>query len=136
MRLNPRAVNNAQGQGGQANLAGLGIPFRVTGPWSHVSFRPALEDVVQGQLQDILRQRGGGTDNPLGALGDALFGRQPAASTTTPAPPPADGSSTTTPTPPADQQQQEPANPLEDILRQATRNRNRDKQSSPPAATP
>lgn len=42
MRIAPRAVNNAQGQGGDAGLAGLGVPFRITGPWSHVQFRVAI----------------------------------------------------------------------------------------------
>jgi len=126
MRLAPRAVNNAQGQGGDAAIAGLGIPFRVSGPWSNVSFRPALEDVVQNQLRDILSRQGGDTDNPLARLGEALFGRQPA--------PPAAESGTDTPsgesseqpasggetqTPPAQQQEERPRNPLEDIFRRA-----------------
>jgi len=139
MRLNPRAVNNAQGQGGQANLGGLGIPFRITGPWSHVRFAPALEDVVQSQLQDILRQRGGGTDNPLGALGDTLFGRSTTSTTPAtpaqPAPSSGSGNTTTTP-PPAEQQDQQPANPLDDILRRATQPRNRNHGSSTTTATP
>ncbi|MEQ1491451.1 MAG: AsmA family protein, partial [Terricaulis sp.] len=82
MRIAPRAVNNAQGQGGDAGLAGLGVPFRITGPWSHVQFRVAIEEVVQNQLRDILNRQG--EDNPLGRLGEALFGRQPATTTTTP----------------------------------------------------
>ena len=67
MRIAPRAVNQAQGQGGDASVAGLGIPFRVSGPWSRVSFRPALEEIVQNQLRDILERQG--EDNPLGASG-------------------------------------------------------------------
>ncbi len=77
MRIAPRAVNSAQGQGGDAGLAGLGIPFRVSGPWSRVSFAPALGDVVQNELrsraQSILRDQPAGS--PLAALGEALFGR-------------------------------------------------------------
>jgi AsmA protein len=30
MRIAPRAVNNAQGQGGDASIAGLGVPFRIS----------------------------------------------------------------------------------------------------------
>src|SRR6185295_10019806 len=80
MRLAPRVVNSAQGQGGAAGLGGLGIPFRIHGPWSRVSFEPALGDVLQNQLRSqmggILGQSQSG--NSLSALGDALFGQQPA----------------------------------------------------------
>ena len=81
MRIAPRAVRSLQGQGGDATVAGLGIPFRVSGPWAHVRFAPALGDVVQNELRARMggvlgqAQSGGG----LGALGDALFGRTPAA---------------------------------------------------------
>lgn len=131
MRLTPRAVNNAQGQGGDLNIAGLGIPFRVTGPWSRVSFRPALEDVVQNQLRDILSQRGSEGDNPLGRLGEALFGRTPAATPAegeTPAetPAPTDGE-TPAETPPPEER---PRNPLEDIFRRAIEGQ--PKQAEPP----
>ncbi len=131
MRLAPRAVNNAQGQGGDATVAGLGIPFRITGPWSRVSFRPAIEDVVQDQLRNVLRQQE--TGSPLARLGEALFGREPA-STTTPAETPA-GDTPATPTTgetttPATEER--PRNPLEDIFRGAIE-RQREKQKEEPA---
>lgn len=128
MRIAPRAVNNIQGQGGDATIAGLGIPFRVVGPWSNVSFRPALEDVVQNQLRDILSRQG--ADNPLGRLGDTLFGRTPAApaapteSTDAPA---AEGE---TPAPAQPAPAERPRNPLEDIFRRATQSE--EKQDLPP----
>ncbi len=79
MRISPRAVNSMQGQGGQLNAAGLGVPFRVSGPWSGVSFRPALEDIVQSQLGQILGDRG--AQDPFAALGGVFSGgaTQPAA---------------------------------------------------------
>ncbi|MEQ1617455.1 MAG: AsmA family protein [Terricaulis sp.] len=117
MRIAPRAVNSAQGQGGNLGIGGIGVPFRVRGPWSRVSFAPALEDVVQSQVRDILGRQAQGS--PLGALGDALFGRQPAATSaetpTTSGPPEAE----TPASPPAEEER--PRNPLEDILRRATR---------------
>ena len=131
MRIAPRAVNNAQGQGGDASIAGLGVPFRITGPWSHVQFRVAIEEVVQNQLRDILNRQG--DDNPLGRLGDALFGRQPATTTTppaegeTPAQQPAEGQAQ--PQQPA----QQPRNPLEDLLNQAIR---RGQKEEPATTTP
>lgn len=137
MRIAPRAVNSAQGQGGDATIAGLGIPFRISGPWSRVSFRPAVEEIVQNQLRDILNRQG--EDNPLGRLGEALFGRQPAATTTpaegeTPAQQPADGETQTEQ--PA--QQERPRNPLQDIFNQAIqRGQKQDEKQEPaPAPTP
>lgn len=100
MRIAPRAVRSAQGQGGDAAIAGLGIPFRVRGPWSRVSFAPDLGNVVQNELQrrmgDILGQQNG--ENPLTQLGTSLFGQRPAAQTTTETPaPPANGATTQAP---------------------------------------
>ncbi len=125
MRIAPRAVRSAQGQGGDAALAGLGIPFRVSGPWSRVRFAPALGDVVQNELraraQDVLRNQAPGS--PLGALGDVLFGRAPAAAPETPA------ASEATPPAPPPAEPPRPRNPLEDLLRRAT-------QQPPPPAEP
>jgi AsmA protein len=134
MRLAPRAVRSTQGQGGDAATQGLGIPFRVHGPWSHVSFEPALGDVVQNQLRSQIGNVLGHQDqnNPLTQLGASLFGTQAGASTT-PAqsgattPPASDtashsGSTTST----ATQQPQEQRTPsLGDLLRQATQGRHR-----------
>jgi len=119
MRIAPRAVNNAQGQGGDATIAGLGIPFRVSGPWSRVSFRPALEDIVQNQLRDVLSQRESGS--PLDALSGILFGRQPPQPAETPAETPAESGDGETPAPAQPEQpaQERPRNPLEDIFRRA-----------------
>jgi AsmA protein len=129
MRIAPRAVRSIEGQGGDASIAGLGIPFRVSGPWSRVSFRPALEEVVQNQLRDILSRQG--EDNPLGRLGEAIFGRQPAATTETPAQQPAEGQQ------PAQQQQQEqPRNPLADIFERAMQGSQKEDDKQEPAPTP
>ncbi|HYD86307.1 MAG TPA: AsmA family protein [Vitreimonas sp.] len=133
MRLAPRAVRSIEGQGGQAGVAGLGIPFRITGPWSRVSFRPAIEDVVQQQLRNVLSQQESGS--PLGRLGDALFGRTPAAETPAPA--------TETPTPAAEGEtpaapapQERPRNPLEDIFRRAVEGQREQPKQEEPAPTP
>lgn len=132
MRITPRAVNNAQGQGGDLSVAGLGVPFRVSGPWSRVSFRPALEDVVQNQLRDILSRQDQGS--PLATLGEALFGRTPSPAPTTPAETPAEGETPTAETPaetPAQEEPARPTNPLEEMLRRAREQREQ-KQTTPP----
>jgi AsmA protein len=132
MRLAPRAVRSTQGQGGDAATQGLGIPFRVHGPWSHVSFEPALGDVVQNQLRSQIGNVLGHQDqnNPLTQLGASLFGTgastTPAQSsaTTPPASDTASHSGSTTST--ATQQPQEQRTPsLGDLLRQATQGRHR-----------
>ncbi|MGH6952267.1 MAG: AsmA family protein [Vitreimonas sp.] len=151
MRLEPRAVNSAQGQGGDAAITGLGIPFRVTGPWSNVSFRPALEDVAQAQLRNVLSQQEAGS--PLAALSEALFGPQANA----PPPPPPDQAPAEQPAqadaqqPPQQQQpaeQQSAQQPvsseerarqaLQEALRRAMEgNREQEKQTEPaPAPSP
>ena len=133
MRLTPRAVRSIEGQGGDATIAGIGIPFRISGPWSRVSFRPALEDVVQNQLRDILSRQSG--DNPLGSLGEALFGRTPPGETATETPAPATESGDgETPAPTPAPAEERPRNPLEEILRRATE-RNQQNQETP-AQTP
>jgi len=136
MRLAPRAVRSAQGQGGEAATQGLGIPFRVHGPWSHVSFEPALGDLVQNQLRSQIGNVLGHQDqnNPLTQLGASLFGAQAGATgaaTTAPSGAAtgsspasggtADGSTTTSTAAP---QQEAPHAPsLGDLLRQATQGR-------------
>lgn len=134
MRIAPRAVRSIEGQGGDAAIGGFGIPFRASGPWSNVSFRPSIEEVVQNQLRDVLRQRTG-TDNPLAALGEALFGRAPAPAPETPAEPPAPSEDGETPAPAAEEQKQEerPRNPLEDIFRRVME---QPKQEPAPAPDP
>ncbi|HRO02352.1 MAG TPA: AsmA family protein, partial [Terricaulis sp.] len=77
MRLEPRAVTSAQGQGGDASTQGYGIPFRVSGPWSRVSFQPAVEEIVQNELRNIIaREARENPDNPLSQIAGALFGNQ------------------------------------------------------------
>ncbi|MBC7768142.1 MAG: AsmA family protein [Phycisphaerales bacterium] len=134
MRLAPRAVRSIEGQGGAAEVAGLGIPFRITGPWSNVSFRPAIEDVVQAQLRSVLSQQD--SASPLARLGEALFGREaaaPAAETPvseTPAPA-AEGEAPAQAPPP-----ERPRNPLEDIFRRAVEGQREQPKEEAPAPTP
>jgi AsmA protein len=120
MRIAPRAVRSAQGQGGDLGVAGLGVPFRVSGPWAHVRFAPALGDVVQNELraraQNVLRNQPAGS--PLATLGDALFGRTPAVEPPAATPATPEGGAAPATTPPAEEPRR---NPLEDILRRATR---------------
>jgi AsmA protein len=142
MRIAPRAVNTIEGQGGDATIAGLGIPFRISGPWARVSFRPALEDVVQSQLRDVLRQQQSGS--PLAALSDVLFG--PQANAPPPAPP-AETPSEGEPAQPAQPATEQPAPPqqtpeeraraaLADALRRAVGGDREKQEQDAPAPAP
>jgi AsmA protein len=73
-RVEPKAVRSAEGQGGQGDLGGIGIPFRIKGPWSHLSYAPDLSGVLNSTVDSILK---GG--DPLESLKDSsglgdLFG--------------------------------------------------------------
>jgi AsmA protein len=140
MRLEPRAVQSAQGQGGNAADTGYGIPFRVRGPWARVSFQPAVEEIVQNELRNIIaREARENPDNPLSQIAGALFGNQ--AETPTPTPTTAEGAPAQTPAAegqapaqqPAQQEQQQPSNPLGDFLRRAAE-RERERQEQQPEA--
>jgi AsmA protein len=50
LRLAPRAVRSAEGQGGDALARGLGIPFRASGPWTGIKFRPDGQAAVEQAL--------------------------------------------------------------------------------------
>lgn len=135
IRIAPRAVRSAQGQGGDATLQGLGVPFRVSGPWANVKFQPALGDVVQNELRNRAQQalRGQAPGSPLATLGEALFGRTPTAPTPSE---PAAETPAQTPTP-ATEPAPAPRNPLEDIFRRATQRPSPPPEPAPePAPTP
>jgi AsmA protein len=74
-RVAPRAVASAEGQGGKQDLAGLGIPFRIKGPWRKLSYEPDLSGIANSAVDAILKGK-----NPLnglkedGGLGDFLSG--------------------------------------------------------------
>lgn len=77
MRIAPRAVRSIEGQGGQAALQGIGVPFRISGPWSKPSFRPDLGNVVRSQVDRALERTGLG----------GLIGGQPKSDDPAAAPP-------------------------------------------------
>lgn len=71
-RVEPKAVKSIEGQGGKADLGGIGIPFRIHGPWSQPSYEPDLSGVVNTAVDDLLQGK-----NPLegvGGLGDLIPG--------------------------------------------------------------
>jgi len=59
-KVEPKAVSSIKGQGGRDGLSGIGIPFRIRGPWSNPSYEPDLSGVLPGALDSIMKG-----DNPL-----------------------------------------------------------------------
>jgi len=59
-RVEPKAVSSIKGQGGRGDLKGIGIPFRIRGPWSNPSYEPDLSGVLPDVLDSITNG-----DNPL-----------------------------------------------------------------------
>lgn len=46
-RVDPQLVASLEGQGGQTDLAGLGVPVRIVGPWAKPKFYPDLKGILQ-----------------------------------------------------------------------------------------
>ena len=52
--VNPKAVASLKGQGGEQGARGIGIPFHVYGPWSHIHYSPDLSGVAKDILQSVM----------------------------------------------------------------------------------
>jgi AsmA protein len=46
-RVDPQVVASLEGQGGKTDLAGLGVPVMIAGPWSKPSIYPDIEGILQ-----------------------------------------------------------------------------------------
>jgi AsmA protein len=60
-RIDPKVVANLQGQGGEADLAGLGVPVIIDGPWSNPRIYPDIEGILENPAAAFqrLQQTGG-----------------------------------------------------------------------------
>ncbi len=54
-RVEPKAVGSIKGQGGNGDLAGIGIPFRIHGSWSNPKYEPDLSGVVNSAIDAVLQ---------------------------------------------------------------------------------
>ncbi len=67
--LDPRAVTSLEGQGGQADLSGIGIPVRIRGTWENLSFEPDVRGIGRSLIERELGEGAGDIlDNPEGAI--------------------------------------------------------------------
>ena len=70
-RVEPKAVKSIEGQGGKHDVTGIGIPFRIHGPWSKPSYEPDLSGVMNNAVDDILQGK-----NPLEGLKGLIGGKK------------------------------------------------------------
>jgi AsmA protein len=72
-RVDPQVVASLQGQGGKTDLAGLGVPVMITGPWAKPKIYPDIEGILQNPqaAYEQLNKLSGGLVSLKGnALGD------------------------------------------------------------------
>ena len=64
-RIEPKAA-----LGGRLDLLDIGVPFVITGPWSHVQYKPDIAGAVSGLVGSVLEKGAA----PLGSLLQGLTG--------------------------------------------------------------
>lgn len=76
MRLDPRVVGSLDGQGGDFDVSGLGMPIMVTGPLSGPSIYPDLSAVLAdpNRALQALTQLGGGVGELAGGASNLIEG--------------------------------------------------------------
>src|SRR5262245_24101147 len=61
-RVNPELVASLEGQGGKADLNGLGVPVMISGPWARPSIYPDIEGILTNPVaayEQLNRLKGG-----------------------------------------------------------------------------
>ncbi|MEO4044846.1 AsmA family protein [Hoeflea sp. CAU 1731] len=83
MRLNPRVVRSLNGQGGEFDVAGLGMPIIITGPLSGPRIYPDISNILSNPAQALQTLSGlgslvgglaGGASGNAGSITDLLGG--------------------------------------------------------------
>jgi AsmA protein len=72
-RVDPQLVASLEGQGGKTDLAGLGVPVMITGPWAKPKIYPDIEGILQNPqaaYEQLNELSGGLVSIKGGALGD------------------------------------------------------------------
>lgn len=63
--VEPKAVASIKGQGGQQNVAGIGVPFRIQGKWSNPHYSPDLSGVATDILKSLTSKSSGSSKGLL-----------------------------------------------------------------------
>ena len=69
--LEPRAVTAMQGQGGPQEANGLGVPFRISGRWDKLHYKPDVASLATQVIQGLQNGKSG-----LGNLLGGLMGKK------------------------------------------------------------
>ena len=56
-RVDPQLVASLQGQGGEKELSGLGVPVMIVGPWSKPKIYPDIKGILQNPAQAYQRYK-------------------------------------------------------------------------------
>ena len=61
-RVDPQIVASLEGQGGEADLKGLGVPIMIAGPWAAPKIYPDIKGILENPAQayEQLKELGGG----------------------------------------------------------------------------
>jgi AsmA protein len=57
LRVDPQLVASLEGQGGKKDLAGLGVPVMIVGPWSKPKFYPDIKGILENPAQAYERYK-------------------------------------------------------------------------------
>ena len=70
-QVDPQLVASLEGQGGKADLQGLGVPVIIAGPWARPSIYPDIEGILKDPVAayEQLNRLGGGLVSLPGAAG-------------------------------------------------------------------
>jgi len=70
-RVDPQVVASLEGQGGKSDLAGLGVPIMIAGPWAKPSIYPDIAGILNNPVAayEQLQKLGGGLVALPGASG-------------------------------------------------------------------
>ena len=61
-KVDPQLVASLEGQGGQKDLSGLGVPIMIVGPWSKPKFYPDIKGILQNPQAAIQQFKQFGKD--------------------------------------------------------------------------
>ena len=57
LRVDPQLVASLEGQGGEKDLSGLGVPVMIVGPWSKPKFYPDIKGILENPTQAYQRYK-------------------------------------------------------------------------------
>ena len=57
LRVDPQLVASLEGQGGKKDLAGLGVPVMIVGPWNKPKFYPDIKGILENPTQAYERYK-------------------------------------------------------------------------------